>query len=74
MRWTDLVRRHGDRRLSRVVVGEIEVEATSAGAASGGDLWLGFELPKGSYATTLLRELLKVDVDAPLDDAPSSGP
>jgi tRNA pseudouridine13 synthase len=80
MRWTDLVRRHGDRRLSRVLVPEIDVEVESETfvsaetKASGDDLWLGFELPKGSYATTLLRELLKVDVDAPLDDAPSSGP
>jgi tRNA(Glu) U13 pseudouridine synthase TruD len=38
------------------------------------ELWLAFELPKGSYATTLLRELMKVDVDAPLDDPSSSGP
>jgi len=68
LRWTDLVRRHGDRRITRVVGADVEVEAV------GDDLWLAFELPKGSYATTLLRELLKVDVDAPLDGPSSSGP
>jgi tRNA(Glu) U13 pseudouridine synthase TruD len=56
------------------VEGESETFVSAETKASGDDLWLGFELPKGSYATTLLRELLKVDVDAPLDDAPSSGP
>jgi tRNA pseudouridine13 synthase len=35
---------------------------------------LRFELPKGSYATTVLREVMKVDVDAPLDGAVSAGP
>jgi len=68
LRWTDLVRRHGDRRITRIVGAHVEVEAAD------GDLWLAFELPKGSYATTLLRELLKVDVDAPLDGSASSGP
>lgn len=68
LRWTDLVRRHGDRRISRIVGANVEVEAVDR------DLWLAFELPKGSYATTLLRELLKVDVDAPLDGPASSGP
>ena len=68
LRWTDLVRRHGDRRMTRVVGAEVEVEA------AGDDLWLAFELPKGSYATTLLRELLKLEVDAPLDGPASSGP
>lgn len=33
----------------------------------GGDLVLRFSLPKGSYATTLLREVMKVEVDAPLE-------
>ena len=68
LRWTDLVRRHGDRRITRIVGANVEVEPI------GDDLWLAFELPKGSYATTLLRELLKVDVDAPLDGPASSGP
>lgn len=69
LRWSDLVRRHGDRRLTRVAGVNVQVEAGGSG-----ELWLAFELPKGSYATTLLRELMKVDVDAPLDGSPSSGP
>ena len=68
LRWTDLVRRHGDRRITRVFAAGLEVDM------AGDDLWIAFELPKGSYATTFLRELLKVEVDAPLDGPSSSGP
>jgi tRNA pseudouridine13 synthase len=68
LRWVDLVGRHGDRRLTRVA----GLEATFA--RDGADLVLRFELPKGSYATTVLREVMKVDVDAPLDGAVSAGP
>jgi tRNA pseudouridine13 synthase len=102
LRWTDLVRRHGDRRLTRgagVAVQVEQVERDDAGGAGfvggapraegaadeaadveaaavelGTDVWLAFDLPKGSYATTLLREVMKVDVDAPLDEPSSSGP
>ena len=65
LRWVDLVGRHGDRRLTRVA----GLEATVA--RDGGDLVLRFELPKGSYATSVLREVMKVDVDAPLDGSGS---
>jgi tRNA pseudouridine13 synthase len=43
----------GGRRPYRVplAVGELREEGT--------DLWIGFELPRGSYATVVLRELLK---------------
>jgi hypothetical protein len=34
-----------------------------------GALAVAFTLPKGSYATVVLRELTKVDVDAPLEPA-----
>ena len=61
LRWVDLVGRHGDRRATRLA----GLEATIA--RDGADLVLRFELPKGSYATTVLREVMKVDVDAPLD-------
>ena len=67
LRWVDLVGRHGDRRLTRVA----GLEATVA--RDGGDLVLRFELPKGSYATSVLREVMKVDVDAPLDGSSSDG-
>ena len=73
LRWTDLVRRHGDRRLTRIAGVAVEVDGSEA-VGEGVELWLDFELPKGSYATTLLRELMKVDVDAPVDDPSSSGP
>lgn len=62
LRWVDLVGRHGDRRLTRVVGLDPTVRR------DGDDLVVAFELPKGSYATSVLRELTKVDVDAPLDD------
>jgi len=47
----------GGRRAYRVRLGspELSVEAGAAGT----DLWLGFELPRGSYATEVLHELLK---------------
>jgi tRNA pseudouridine13 synthase len=61
LRWVDLVGRHGDRRSTRVA----GLEATCA--RDGADLVLRFDLPKGSYATSVLREVMKVDVDAPLD-------
>ena len=65
LRWVDLVGRHGDRRATRVA----GLEATVA--RDGSDLVLRFELPKGSYATSVLREVMKVDVDAPLDGSGS---
>jgi len=66
LRWSDLHTRHGDRRLARIFPRDLAVEQAGEG------LLIRFELPKGSYATTLLRELLKVDVDAPLDGDPSA--
>lgn len=65
LRWVDLVGRHGDRRSTRVA----GLEATVA--REGSDLLLRFELPKGSYATSVLREVMKVDVDAPIDGSGS---
>lgn len=60
--------RRGDRRPSRVLL------AGASAAAGGGDLTVRFDLPKGSYATVVLRELMKVDVDAPIEPgAPSAG-
>ncbi|HEX7004516.1 MAG TPA: tRNA pseudouridine(13) synthase TruD [Trueperaceae bacterium] len=62
LRWLDFTGRRGDRRLSRLALGEISVteEAPSV-------LRLDFVLPKGSYATSLLREVMKVEVDEPDD-------
>ncbi len=58
--WTDFTSRRGDRRLTRIVVSEPRV------SVAGDALTLEFFLPKGSYATSVLREVTKVDVDEPL--------
>ncbi|MGC8968882.1 MAG: tRNA pseudouridine(13) synthase TruD [Thermus sp.] len=51
--------RRGARRPIRVPLSEWQVEEGPEG------LWLSFFLPKGSYATSLLREVMKKEVDAP---------
>jgi tRNA pseudouridine13 synthase len=53
-------RLEGARRAGRIFVEELELEAIENG------LRLAFRLPKGSYATTLLREFTKND--CALDD------
>jgi tRNA pseudouridine13 synthase len=60
----------GRRRPFRVPVGEVEWRL------SGNDLYLKFFLPKGSYATTLLRELMKNEEAAPgfLEENGTRGP
>lgn len=60
LRWRDLVGRRGDRRPSRVVPRDVEVEQVPDG------LRLAFALPKGAYATSVLREVTKTAVDAPV--------
>lgn len=69
LRWVQFTARHGDRRSSRVLFTEPHVELTegSGVGAEEGALRLGFTLPKGSYATAVLREVMKVDVDAPFE-------
>ncbi|KMY69098.1 hypothetical protein AAU61_06155 [Desulfocarbo indianensis] len=47
----------GSRRLARLLPGTIEITASPQNEAPG--LWFSFALPKGSYATTLLREFIK---------------
>jgi tRNA pseudouridine13 synthase len=61
--WTDLTGRRGDRRPSRVVAEDARLDAVDGGVR------LAFTLPKGSYATSLLREVSGQPVDAPLDAA-----
>lgn len=70
LRWSDFTARRGDRRVSRLLLDEVALETLSEG------LRLRFALPKGAYATTVLREVMKVEVDAPLERAPDdpSGP
>lgn len=64
LRWSQFGSRRGDRRPSRVVLEDVAVEGAVDGDADA--LTVRFTLPKGSYATVVLRELMKVDVDAPL--------
>ena len=58
LRWVDFASRRGDRRISRIALGEVAVTDEEDG------LTVSFALPKGSYATCVLREIMKVDVDA----------
>ena len=57
LRWTDFTSRRGDRRLSRFPLQEAQVTSTEDGYQ------VGFTLPKGAFATSILRELMKVEVD-----------
>ena len=61
LRWEQFRQRRGDRRITRLVGLDTSVSVEP------GALLIGFTLPKGSYATTLLREITKVQVDVPLD-------
>lgn len=54
--------RRGARRPIRIPLTGWTLEETPEG------LWLSFFLPKGSYATSLLREVMKVEVDAPEEE------
>lgn len=77
--WAQFGSRRGDRRPSRVLLEETTVELVDSApdqAAAGSDtvtsssaIRLAFTLPKGSYATAVLRELTKQDVDAPFERA-----
>ena len=55
--WADFKDRLGSRRITRIKLESVELEATEDG------FWLAFALPKGSFATVILREVMKVAVD-----------
>jgi len=57
LRWLDFVRRRGAYRSSRVLLRELEL-------AQDDGLRVSFMLPKGAFATSVLREIMKVDVDS----------
>jgi tRNA pseudouridine13 synthase len=61
LRWADFTGRKGSRRITRVLLQEAGVEPTEDGYT------LSFTLPKGSFATTVLREVMKVEVDEPVE-------
>lgn len=50
--------RKGDRRLTRVYPQDVTVDGTDDG------YWVSFALPKGCFATAVLREVMKTNVDA----------
>lgn len=58
LRWTDFTSRRGDRRLTRFPLSEAELIPEDDGYS------LSFFLPKGAFATSLLREVMKLEVDA----------
>jgi len=60
LRWPQFGSRRGDRRITRVTLANASV------AREEDAVTLAFDLPKGSYATAVLREVMKVDVDEPL--------
>ncbi len=51
--------RKGDRRLIRIFMEDAQLQPEDDGYT------VSFALPKGSFATSVLRELMKTDVDAP---------
>jgi len=51
--------RRGDRRLIRFPLQEWSVEEVEEG------IWVSFFLPKGAYATTVLREVMKRNPEEP---------
>ncbi len=51
--------RKGDRRLTRVFPEDVSVTPQDDGFTA------AFTLPRGSFATSVLREIMKTDVDAP---------
>lgn len=59
----------GTRRLGRLLVGDLKTTVREAPGASGDtsgepllEAEVEFQLPKGAFATTILRELMKVDL------------
>lgn len=58
--WDAFTGRRGARRITRIFPQDIELQAENDGYT------VSFTLPKGAFATVFMRELMKVDVDAPL--------
>lgn len=60
LRWLDFRARHGSRRPTRIFLEGVEITPEVDGFS------LAFSLPKGAFATGVLREVMKVEVDEPL--------
>lgn len=62
LRWADFTARKGSRRPSRVFLEDVQLTPEPDGYT------LAFTLQKGAFATSVLREVMKVEVDEPLGD------
>ena len=62
-KWLDFAKNplslRGSRRITRIIPWDVSLKPSEEG------YWLTFSLPKGAFATSILREVMKVDVDAP---------
>jgi tRNA pseudouridine13 synthase len=65
--WEHFAGRKGARRFTRIRIENASIEASEDG------YWIAFDLPKGSFATVVLREVMKVNVDAADDGAVVGG-
>ncbi|MFN8510069.1 MAG: tRNA pseudouridine(13) synthase TruD [Deinococcaceae bacterium] len=54
--------RMGDRRLTRIFLRDAEIREAPDG------YWVCFSLPRGSFATSVLREIMKTEIDSPTQD------
>ena len=62
LRWSDFTARKGSRRPSRIFLDDVVLTPEKGG------YMLAFTLQKGAFATSVLREVMKVEVDEPLSD------
>jgi tRNA pseudouridine13 synthase len=62
LNWTHFADRKGARRITRIKLEQTQLEPTEDG------YWISFSLPKGSFATTILREIMKDNVNTPEDE------
>jgi len=62
LRWPDFSSRKGSRRPTRIFLEDTRLTPEPDGYT------LAFSLRKGSFATSVLREVMKVEVDEPLGD------
>jgi len=62
LRWSDFTARKGSRRPSRIFLEDVVLTPEDDGYT------FAFTLQKGSFATSVLREVMKVEVDEPLSD------
>ena len=62
LHWSDFTARKGSRRPSRIFLEDARLTPEDDGYA------FAFTLQKGSFATSVLREVMKVEVDEPLSE------